>query len=423
MRRRTVLRAAGLAATAVGTAGCVPVGPAPVEVVVLWSGSELAAFRSVVDGFTRRTGTRVNVVSGGDDIDALIRARGQAGNLPHLAIVSQPGLITQYAGQGLISPLPPNLASNLADTWRAAGTVDASLYGLCVKAAHKSLFWHRPSTVDTPPSTWDDLVELVRGGTATLSVGAADGWVLTDWFENVLASLDPGAYEDLAKPSGSWSSDAVRGTLNRLADLWSIPGAFPDGAGRALLTQFDASVIAVFGTGRADLVFEADFVAPLADTFGHGARVDDDPQSVIFPFPRTGISRRLIVGGDVAVCFRPTEDSAALLSYLAEPGSFTPWIRLGGYLSPNTGDLPVDIYPTPLARQLATELRDQAAVTHFDLSDRLTGGLTGGDGRGSWQILQDFFRRASAARSDLARAVAVERTVEDLSRAAAGGPG
>jgi hypothetical protein len=129
----------------------------------------------------------------------------------------------------------------------------------------------------------------------------------------------------------------------------------------------------------------------------------------------------LKVGGDLAGWLRATAESRALRAYLARPESFTPWIRLGGYLSPNTGDLPVETYPTLISRAIATQLRDEAAVTHFDLSDRLTGALTGSDGRGTWQILQDFFRRASAARSQATRAAAVERTVEDLVRAAAGG--
>jgi alpha-glucoside transport system substrate-binding protein len=41
-------------------------------------------------------------------------------------------------------------------------------------------------------------------------------------------------------------------------------------------------------------------------------------------------------------------------------------------------------------RRLAEEIRDPAHIA-FDLSDRLTGGLAGGDGQGLWRILAGFF--------------------------------
>jgi len=363
----------------------------------------------------------VEVISAGDDIDAFVRARSRAGNPPDVAIVSQPGLITRYAGDGLLRPLDPALAAGLSGTWLAAGTVDHTLYGRCVKAAHKSLFWHVPSTVDPEPTTWAQFAELVRvraaAGRPTLSIGAADGWVLTDWFENVLASVaDPGDYEALATATADWSGDGVRHALGLLAEVWSIPGAFPDGRQRALLTQFDESVIAVFGTRRADLVFEGDFVAPLIDRFGHGYPVSEHPDSVMFRFPpAAGEVPALIVGGDTMVLMRDTAAGRALLKYLAGPEAFHPWIARGGFLSPDNR-VPPTAYPTALARMLADQLRDPAA--HFDLSDRLAGDLSGGDGRGTWRIMQDFFRLATRAGTEAERERAVDETVRAFRTAA-----
>ena len=419
LTRRTALRASGVVAAAALT-GCDSTRDV-VEVAVIWSDQELAAFRSVVEGYVRQSGTRVSVVSAGDDIDAFIRARSRAGNPPDVAIVSQPGLITRYAGDGLLRPLDPALAAGLSGTWLAAGTVDHTLYGRCVKAAHKSLFWHVPSTVDPEPTTWAQFAELVRvraaAGRPTLSIGAADGWVLTDWFENVLASVaDPGDYEALATATADWSGDGVRHALGLLAEVWSIPGAFPDGRQRALLTQFDESVIAVFGTRRADLVFEGDFVAPLIDRFGHGYPVSEHPDSVMFRFPpAAGEVPALIVGGDTMVLMRDTAAGRALLRYLAGPEAFHPWIARGGFLSPDNR-VPPTAYPTALARMLADQLRDPAA--HFDLSDRLAGDLSGGDGRGTWRIMQDFFRLATRAGTEAERERAVDETVRAFRTAA-----
>jgi ABC-type glycerol-3-phosphate transport system substrate-binding protein len=419
LTRRTALRTSVLLGAA-GLAGCDTTRDF-VEVAVIWSDQELAAFRSVVEGYQRQSRTRVSVVSAGDDIDAFIRARSRAGNPPDVAVVSQPGLITRYARDGLLRPLDPALAAGMSGTWLAAGTVDGVLYGRCVKAAHKSLLWHVPSTVDSAPATWAELAELVSaraaGGRPALSIGAADGWVLTDWFENVLASVaEPGDYEALATTAADWSGAGVRQALRLLVDLWSIPGAFPDGAQRALLTQFEESVIAVFGTRRAEFVFEGDFVAPLIERFGHGYPVSEQPESVAFRFPAAGRTAPMVVGGDTMVLMRETAASRGLVDYLAGPAAFQPWIARGGFLSPDSRVEPAT-YPTALGRWLAGQLRDPDA--HFDLSDRLAGDLSGGDARGTWRIMQDFFRRATRAGTDGERQRAVDDTVNELRTAAA----
>jgi len=51
----------------------------------------------------------------------------------------------------------------------------------------------------------------------------------------------------------------------------------------------------------------------------------------------------------------------------------------------------------------------------FDLSDQLTGALAGGDGRGSWRIMQEFFAALGAG---TALEVAIQATVERFATAA-----
>ncbi|MEV1290468.1 extracellular solute-binding protein [Micromonospora sp. NPDC049679] len=413
--RRTVLRLAATATTAATVAACSH-QPLPTQVAVVWSSDELQRFREVLDGYDRQ----VQVISAGDDIDAFLRARHLAGTSPDVAILPRPGLVTEYAQRGWLTELDDALATrfpvNLGDLLRVQGR----LYGVWVKAAHKSLLWHLPSLVPQPLRTWDELVsrthELAAEANgaerpAPLSIGAADGWVLTDWFENVLAAVtreEDGTYEALARGWADWQSKPVRDALDLLAGLWSIDGAFPGGGRRALLTQHEESVIQVVARRRAAMVFGADFVDAVAERFGRGR---EQLEWSRFPTVRGGAGP-LVVGGDAAVVLGGSARGADLVRWLTGERSFQPWLDAGGYLSPNL-TVPPDRYQDTLRGQLAAEIRS-AGVLRFDLSDRLPGVFTGSDGMGIWRIMQDFFADVTHGRVP----GAVDRATRQLALAA-----
>jgi ABC-type glycerol-3-phosphate transport system substrate-binding protein len=413
-----VLVRAAVPAAAATLSACTRPSPS-IHVAAVWSGQELAAFRKVLAGYEDQSGERVEVVTAGDDIDALLRSRDAAGSLPDVAILPQPGLVRTYVRKGRLVALPESFADGIADGLRELVTVDGQLYGVWVKTAHKSLFWYRPSGLagHPPPVTWDQLVDLIRrlarDGRTPLAVAAADGWVLATWFANVLLAVAGGAeYERLASGAGDWGSAAVRAALDHLAELWSIPGAFPDGRHVALLTQFEQSVVDVLVTRKAAVMFEGDFVATVVDRFSDAGHVREAPR--VFRFPTVAGSRPLVIGGDVAVAFK--ESGLELLRWLTRPDAVAPWVRQGGFLSPNRG-VPLEQYPAGLARGLATELRAEERSLQFNLSDLLADGA-GVDGRHMWRIMQNFF--AAVSTPGAAPGMATRRAAADLVRAARG---
>ncbi|MDG9674408.1 extracellular solute-binding protein [Micromonospora sp. DH14] len=386
--RRTLLRAAAVGATALA-AGCSG-GSRSVQVAVVWSTSELDRFREVVAGYP----APVQVVSAGNDIDAFLRARHLAGTSPDVAILPRPGLVTEYAQRGWLSPVRPSTGYAVPAGLSELLTAEGQRYGVWVKAAHKSLVWHLPSMLPVPPANWDELVRLTRalgalarrdGGPAPLAIGAADGWVLTDWFENVLADVAPESYNALARADADWQGGAVREALDRLAGLWSIDGAFVGGGRRALLTQYEESVIQVVHTRRAVMLVGADFTADVADPFQRGPQA---PVTFRFPGASAG-GGPLIVGGDAAVAFADARGGVELVEWLTRADSFQPWLRSGGYLSPNT-NVTIDSYRDRVGQRLAEEMRTPGTL-RFDLSDQLPGPFTGSDGVGIWRIMQGFF--------------------------------
>jgi ABC-type glycerol-3-phosphate transport system substrate-binding protein len=397
MRRRSLLKAAVAVMAAPAAAACAS-NDDTIEVFVLWSGGELDAFRRTVEGFAAESGRRVRIVTVGEQVRELLRARFNANNPPDIAIVPLPGLVREYARDGKVVELDRSLTTAMHDSLNETVTVDGRQYGLWVKAAHKSLFWYRYSAlraagVNAAPQTWQRLVELLaaeaKAGRPMLSIGAADGWVLTDWFENVLAGMDGGlTYRRLARDEPeAWGSDVVSGTLERLAEVWAIPGVFPYGPQRALLTQYEESVFEVFAECRSAMVFEGDFVGAVITRLDSAGRLCETAD--VFRFPPIAGEPPLVVGGDVAARLSHSEGSAELLQWLSKPESMSGWVAQAGFLSPNRS-VPISTY-LGRDRILAQQFYD-APTPLFDLSDQLGGRLSAGQGRGLPRILTEFFR-------------------------------
>jgi alpha-glucoside transport system substrate-binding protein len=455
--RRTALRALVLPAVAgalgAPAAGCAAGGSAGagglagdrVRLAVPWSGRELTRFREVLEEFTRRSGWTVSVLSAGEDIDAYVANRVARASTPDVAIVPRPSLVDKHydrlvpidPGLGAASPvswqrvlaLPPDSRPRICTGPPADG---CKVYGVWLKAAYKSLVWYRQDLLPAPgPTTWDQWVRQVReiaraGRVAPLAIGAADGSVLTDWFENVLLSIDPDVYRTLAIGVNVWRDSAVKRALLRLAEIWGIPGAFPGGARRALLTQHEDSLLEVFQRGRAAMVAAPDDAYPVIKEYGtYGGPLQR------FVFPPAGARRPVLVGGDAVVLMNERSEGARkLIVWLASRDAARIWAARGGFLSVRQ-DIPVTAYPAEirddnLGRLLADLRRgwgddapseknkrpeDPAAkdIT-FDLSDRLGGRLGGGEGRGTSQIFQGYLARVAGRGDDL---YLVERAADE----------
>jgi alpha-glucoside transport system substrate-binding protein len=389
-----------------------------IEVAAVWTGEEQAAFEQVIAGFEEQTGADVTFTSTGDDIATVIGTRIQGGSPPDIAVLPQPGLLADFAGQGALVPLSEDVAAavdeNYAPVWKELGSVDDELYGVWFKAANKSTVWYRPDAFEQagvqPPESWDELVQtagtIADSGVTPVSIGGGDGWTLTDWFENVyLRVAGPEMYDQLAAHEIPWTDPTVITSLETLAELWGQERLVVGGQEGALQTPFSESVTQVFGTQEGALVYEADFVAGVISS-ETDAVVGEDAQ--FFGFPAVdGSDPSVVGGGDVAVLMEDSEAGQAFLEFLAGPEAPSVWVEIGGFTSPNQN---VDLgdYPDDVSRQIAEQLVE-AETFRFDLSDLAPPEFGGTPSQGMWQILQDFLRDPSQ----------VQPTAERLEQAAA----
>ncbi|MGV9906758.1 ABC transporter substrate-binding protein [Streptomyces sp. NPDC003388] len=376
---------------------------AKLEVAAVWTGTEQANFKKVLAEFEKRTGAKVTFVPAQDPIINFLGSKIAGGQPPDVALLPQPGAIKQAVQKGWAKPLGADalkeLRKNYSQGWQDIGKVDGKSYGVYYKAANKSLIWYNAKAFENAgakePKTWQDLLTTAQAvydsGVTPFSVGGADGWTLTDWFENVyLSQAGPEKYDQLAQHKIKWTDPSVKQALTTLAQIWGKKDYVAGGADGALQTEFPASVTQTFTGGdqpKAAIVYEGDFAqVNIGDT---KAKVGTDAK--VFPFPAVGSSAPVVSGGDAAVVLKDSKAAQALATFLASPDAATIQAKLGGYLSPNK-NVPDSAYPNEVQRTIAKALIASGDDFRFDMSDQAPQAFGGTPGKGEWKDLQDFLK-------------------------------
>lgn len=371
-----------------------------IEVAAVWSAGEQANFEQVLSEFENLTGANVTFTSTGNDIATVLGTRIEGQNPPDVALLPQPGLMRSLVAQNALIPIgdvvSEELTENFDPVFAELGSVDGTLYGFLWKAANKSTFWYNvPALEDAgvePPQTWDDLLAaaetMLNSGLTPFSIGGADGWTLTDWFENVyLQTAGPDMYDQLAAHEIPWTDPSVRTALEMLAEIFGNSDWIAQGNSGALQVSFPQSVVQVFSDPpEAAFVFEGDFVAGVIASETE-AQLETDADFV--PFPSIdGAEGMVVAGGDTAVLLKDTEGGRALMQFLASPQSAEIWVALGGFTSPNRNVDP-EAYPNPILARAAEDLVNANEV-RFDMSDQMPPAFGATPAQGEWRILQDF---------------------------------
>jgi ABC-type glycerol-3-phosphate transport system substrate-binding protein len=416
--RLTIPSLAAVAAT-VAVAGCGGGGKATttsttaptakvsgkVSIIGVWTGDEQKSFQAVLDGFkAKNPGVTVTYTAGGDNVPTLLATAVQGGSPPDLASVAQPGLAKDLQRKGALKPLEfarSTVTANYPPDFVKLGEIHGKLYSFVFKGANKSTVWYSVDAFKNAgvaiPRTWADFLTAAKtlnaSGTPAYSLGGADGWTLTDLFENVYLRQAGGAkYDQLTDHRIPWTDPSVKTALKTMAQVLGDTSNIVGGKSGALQTDFPTSVSNVFTTpAKGAMVIEGDFVPGVVSS---KTKLEPVTGYNVFPFPAIGSATGDVVGGgDSIVMFRGTPAAQALVKYMAGPEAAQIWARRGGFSSPNK-NVPASAYPDDITRTTATAIA-KAKTFRFDLSDLEPADFGGTPGQGEWKILQDFLANPS----------------------------
>jgi alpha-glucoside transport system substrate-binding protein len=374
-----------------------------ISIVGIWTGPEQKRFQAVLNGFKKLyPNVNAKYTSAGDNTPTVLSTAIQGGNPPDLASIAQPGLLRDFANRGALKSIAfarGTVARNYSRDWLKLGTVKGKLYGLFFKGANKSTVWYSTAAFRTagakPPATWPALLAtantLRASGTPAFSIGGADGWTLTDLFENIyLRQAGPANYDKLTVHAIPWTHPTVKAALRTMAQVLQSNNVYGGSSG-ALQTDFPTSVNNVWARPpKAAMVLEGDFVPGVATT---KAKAITDYN--VFRFPSIGGSPPAVVtGGDIVIMLKDTPAGRALATYLATPAAATIAVRYSpGFTSPNKNVRP-SAYSDVLNRATATQLTT-ARTLRFDLSDLAPSAFGGTVGQGLFKLFQDFLKNPS----------------------------
>ena len=410
MRRLTVLLAL-LAALVFGVIACggddeegagetTPTGEqvsGSVSVMSTWSGPEQRTFEAVIDGFTEQNpDVDVRYDSAGDALPTVLSTAVEGGNPPTIAVLAQPGLIQGYADREAIKPLDfaeDVISENFGESVVETGRFNDQLYSFLFKADNKSTVWYNVQAFDDagvePAETWEDFLAaaetLKASGIPAYSLGGAEGWTLTDLFENIyLRTAGIDMYNQLSRHEIKWTDQSVKDALTEMAKVVGDTDNIVGGTEGALQSDFATSVSNVFAESpKGAMVIESTAVPTVVES-----PLEPETGYNVFTFPSINDSPPSVVGsGDLVIMFEDTPAARAFVEYLASPEAAEIAAR-GGFASANQ-NLDPAVYPDELTRQTAGAIAEAEQFV-FDLSDLQPSEFGSTEGQGLWKLFQDF---------------------------------
>jgi alpha-glucoside transport system substrate-binding protein len=400
--------AAGLASTSRGASKTAKVNTAVSGTVTfdgIWTASSgQKQFQDVIKGFNKLyPNVHVNYKPVGNDLPTVLATAVAGGHPPDMADIAQPGTVKQFATEGKLKPITyaaGTIGKNFAPAWKSLGTFNGKLYALVFKAANKSLVWYDVPAFKNAgvkaPKTFTQLLNdaktIKASGTPAYSIGGADGWTLTDLFENIyLRTFGPAKYNALSQHKIKWTDSSVTRALTTMGKILGDTSNIYGGTSGALQYGFNDSVTNAFSSpAKAAMVFEADFVGGVISSStkakpGTGFNTFTFPS--ITPGPDAGAVE---IAGDLFVTFRDNPAIEAFVKYLATPQAAEIWAKQGGFGTGNK-NVPASVYPDAITRASEGPILTAKSVV-FDMSDNQPPAFGSTSGQGEWGLFQQFLK-------------------------------
>lgn len=353
-----------------------------------YRGNEADRFDASLRGFEEATGIEVHYTGSADFVSDLRRRVESGLDAPDIAIIPQPGFITELVERDLTVALSDTTLAAIDEHYGSRAedlTRPAPGYTAPYRISPKSLVWYRPDVFAQygweVPATFGDLEVLVEqigeqrqegadGPIApwcfTMAAGSATGWAATDWVEDiVLRVAGPALYDRWTAGEIPWSDPPIRDALTRVDDLVVETGRSAGGLRSILQIDVAEASEPLFDDPPGCAMYKQ---AAFAEAwFPSGVEIGTDVDFFVLPGEDTAAPAPMIVGVDGLVQFSGDERVDELMAYLVSPEGGREWAEQGGYLSARTS-VDIDTYYTDTDRRFAALLLDGREL-RFDASD------------------------------------------------------
>ncbi len=395
------------------------------------SGSTVTMFGSILSpesdslnkswaDFSRCTGIKIQY-TGANTFESDLPVKVNGGNAPNLAIIPQPGLLSQMVQTGTVKKPPAATVANEANwnaAWKGYGSVNGTFYAAPMSSNMKSLVWYSPKYFAdngyTVPTTWADMMSLSAKmaskmtGTAKpwcggISSGTASGWPATDWLEEtVLGSFGGKVYDDWITHKVTFSSPQIQQAMKTVEGWLQNPAWVNGGTGNVktiATTTFQNAGLPIL-KNQCGMLQQASFYEA---QWPKGTKVGPDGAVFAFKLPAVdpSISTPVEGGGEFVTAFKDDPATQAVQNYVSSPLWIESRIKVApGWVSANE-KVDQSLYTDPIDKISAKYLADPKATFRFDASDAMPAAVGSG---AEWKGMVDWFG-SGASSADVAKSI------------------
>ncbi|PXW80783.1 maltose-binding protein /trehalose-binding protein /sucrose-binding protein [Ruegeria sp. P4] len=372
-----------------------------------WLGPDQELVENVLAYFAAATGADVRY-AGSDSFEQQIVVDAEAGSAPNVAVFPQPGLVSDMAKRGFVTPLGDETANWVRDNYAAGQSwVDLGsfsgpdgndgLFGLFYKVDVKSLVWYNPENFEDfgydVPQSMEDLKalseQMVADGNTPwcigLGSGGATGWPATDWVEDMmLRTQEPAVYDKWVSNEIKFDDPAVVGAIEEFGWFARNDDFVSGGAGAVASTDFRDSPKGLFSSPPQCMMHrQASFIPAF---FPEGTEMGLDADFFYFPaYEGKELGNPVLGAGTIWSITNDSTGAQALMEFLKSPIAHEVWMAQQGFLTP-LKSVNTDLYATDTLKKMG-EILLSADTFRFDASDLMPGGV----GAGSfWTGMVDY---------------------------------
>lgn len=372
-----------------------------------WLGPDQENVEAVLAAFAEKSGHDVRY-TGSDSFEQQIVVDLEAGSAANVAAFPQPGLASDMAARGFLTPLGDDVAAWLTEnyaagpSWVALGTYKGpdgaeAFYGFPYKTDVKSLVWYSPENFEDAgyeiPQTMEELKALTDqivadGGTPWcigLGSGAATGWPATDWVEDLmLRTQSPEVYDEWVSNAMPFNDARVVAAIEEFGWFAKNDAYVAGGAGAVASTDFRDSPKGLFDSPpQCYMHRQASFIPAF---FPEGTVVGEDADFFYFPaYAEKDLGTPVLGAGTTWVITNENQAAHDLIAFLQTPEAHEIWMARKGFLTPFKG-VNTDAFSDPTLKKM-NDILLGATTFRFDGSDLMPGAV----GAGSfWTGMVDY---------------------------------